>query len=122
MGLPLTPDGQVLVDECYRVHGVSGVYSFGDCTSIVDPRTGKADQMTCKEAGPQALRLGKIVMADLEGCPAPVHKSVMNGFAIGLGQDRGLVWTRKWGLDMILTGKLAWKIKKFAWDRASMLR
>ncbi|RNB80142.1 pyridine nucleotide-disulfide oxidoreductase [Brevibacillus fluminis] len=122
MGLPLTPDGRVLVDECYRVQGVPGVYSIGDCAKIVDPTTGKADQMTCKEAGPQALRLGKIVIADLEGRPAPVHKSVMEGFGIGLGENRGLLWVRKWGLDMIITGKLAWKIKKLAWDWASMLR
>lgn len=122
MGLPLTPDGQVLVDECYRVQGAPGVYSIGDCTRIVDPRTGKADQMTCKEGGMQALRLGKIVMADLEGRPAPVHKSMMDAFGFGLGQNRGLVWARKWGLDMIITGKLAWKLKKLAWDGASMLR
>lgn len=122
MGLPLTPDGQVLVDECYRVQGAPGAYSIGDCTRIVDPRTGKADQMTCKEGGMQALRLGKIVMADLEGRLAPVHKSMMDAFGIGLGQNRGLVWARKWGLDMIITGKLAWKLKKLAWDGASMLR
>lgn len=110
------------VDKCYRVQGTWGVYSIGDCARIVDPRTGKADQMTCKESGMQALRLGKIVMADLEGRPAPVHKSMMDVFAIGLGQNRGLVWARKWGLDIIITGKLAWKLKKLAWDGASMLR
>ncbi|ANE47739.1 pyridine nucleotide-disulfide oxidoreductase [Paenibacillus swuensis] len=121
MGLPLTPEGQVKVDECYRVQGAPGVYSIGDCTRIVDPRTGKVDQMTCKEGGMQALRLGKIVLADLEGRPAPVHKSMMDVFCIGLGQDRGLVWARKWGLDVIITGKLAWKAKKLAWDSASTL-
>jgi len=122
MGLPLTSEGQVLVDECYRVQRVSGVYSIGDCARIVDPSTGKADQMTCKEAGPQALRLGKIVTADLEGRSAPVHKSFLDTFGIGLGQNRGLMWVRKWGLDIIITGKLAWKIKKLGWDFASWLR
>ncbi|GIN74905.1 oxidoreductase [Bacillus sp. J14TS2] len=122
MNLPLTPDGQMLVDECYRVQGVPDVYSIGDCARIIDPSTGKMDQMTCKEAGPQAVRLGKIMMADLEGRPAPVHKSVMDAFAIGLGKNRGLVWVRKWGINMIITGKLAWKIKKLAWDWASQLR
>ncbi|GIP37054.1 NADH dehydrogenase [Paenibacillus sp. J31TS4] len=122
MGLPLTSEGQVLVDECYRVQGMSGVYSIGDCARIVDPSTGKADQMTCKEAGPQALRLGKIVMADLEGRPAPVHKSFLETFGFGLGQNRGLVWIRKWGLDIMITGKLAWKVKKVGWDFASWLR
>ncbi|MBD0382855.1 NAD(P)/FAD-dependent oxidoreductase [Paenibacillus sedimenti] len=119
MGLPLTPEGQVLVDECYRVQGMSGVYSIGDCARIVDPSTGKADQMTCKEAGPQGLRLGKIVMADLEGRSAPVHKSFLDTFGIGLGQNLGLMWVRKWGLDIIITGKLAWKVKKLGWDWAS---
>jgi NADH dehydrogenase len=122
MGLPLAPDGRVMVDESYRVQGAPGVYSIGDCARIIDPSTGKADQMTCKEGGVQAERLGKIVTADLEGRPAPVHKSMMDLFCIGLGEDRGLLWTRKWGLDMIMTGKLAWKLKKLTWDLASKLR
>ncbi|GIP38376.1 hypothetical protein J31TS4_16560 [Paenibacillus sp. J31TS4] len=122
MGLPLTPEGQVLVDECYRVKGAPGVYSIGDCARVIDPGTGRADQMTCKEGGMQAARLGKVVIADLEGRPAPSHKEVMDAFCIGLGENRGLVWARKWGLDFILTGKLAWKTKKLAWELASSLR
>ncbi|MCJ8014882.1 FAD-dependent oxidoreductase [Paenibacillus sp. KQZ6P-2] len=125
MGLPLTPEGQVLVDECYRVQGSPGVYSIGDCARIVDPKTGKVDQMTCFEAGIQGNRLGKIVMADLEGRPAPIHKALknnMDAFNIGLGENRGFLWARKWGLDFIITGKLAWKAKKLVWDYASLLR
>ncbi|MFK7695030.1 NAD(P)/FAD-dependent oxidoreductase [Paenibacillus sp. HJGM_3] len=125
MGLPLTPGGQVLVDECYRVKGASGVYSIGDCARVVDPRNGKADLMRCGEGGLQADRLGKIMMADLEGRSAPVHKSpssILDFFCIGLGENRGLVWGRKWGLNMIITGKLAWKIRQLAWDAGSKLR
>lgn len=123
MGLPLTPEGQVLVDECYRVKGAPGVYSIGDCARIVDPRTGKADQMRCGEGVLQADRLGKIVMADLEGSPAPVHKSApLDFFCIGLGENRGLVWGRKWGLTMMITGKPAWKFRNLAWDAGSILR
>jgi NADH dehydrogenase len=125
MGLPLTPDGQVLVDESYRVQGAPGVYSIGDCTRIVDPKNGKADPMRCAESGLQADRLGKIVMADLEGRPAPVHKSsssIMDLFCIGLGENRGLVWGRKWGLNMIVTGKPAWKFRNLAWKAGSKLR
>lgn len=123
IGLPLTPEGQVRVDECYRVKGAPGVYSIGDCARIVDPRTGKADQMTCKEGGIQADRLGKIVLADLEGRPAPVHKSLpMDFFCIGLGEQRGLVWGRKWGLNLIMTGKPAWKFRNIAWKAGSKLR
>ncbi|WP_460319686.1 NAD(P)/FAD-dependent oxidoreductase [Paenibacillus sp. YSY-4.3] len=122
MGLPLTPNGQVLVDESYRVQGAPGVYSIGDCARIVDPRNGEADQMTCKEGGIQADRLGKIVMADLEGRPAPVHKKVpLEFFCIGLGENRGLVWGRKRGINMILTGKIAWKFRNIAWKAGSKL-
>ncbi|MDR5002088.1 NAD(P)/FAD-dependent oxidoreductase [Brevibacillus parabrevis] len=125
MGLPLTSDGQVLVDECYRVQGAQGVYSIGDCARIVDPSNGKADLMRAGEGALQADKLGRIVMADLEGRPAPVHKSpssIIDFFCIGLGEDRGFVWGRKWGLNMFITGKLGWKIRKLAWDKGSMLR
>ncbi|AFC30629.1 FAD-dependent pyridine nucleotide-disulfide oxidoreductase [Paenibacillus mucilaginosus 3016] len=125
MGLPLTSDGQVLVDECYRVQGATGVYSIGDCARIVDPENGKADLMRAGEGVLQADRLGKIVIADLEGRPAPVHKSagsIMEFFCIGLGENRGFVWGSKWGLHMIITGKLGWKIRQLAWDKGSMLR
>lgn len=122
MGLPLTKEGQVIVDASYRVKGAVGVYGIGDCAHIVDPNSGQADRLTCKEATGQAARLGKILLADLKGTPAPSHKSYMDFFCIGLGPERGMVWTRQWGLDIILTGKLGWKIRKFTWDMASLLK
>ncbi|WP_341874534.1 NAD(P)/FAD-dependent oxidoreductase [Paenibacillus cellulositrophicus] len=124
MGLPLTLEGKVMVDECYRVKGMPDVYSIGDCSGIVDPKDGRATQMTCFEAGEQGLRLGSIVRADLEGRPAPSHHSVksnMDAFTIALGQ-KGVFWIRKWGLDMVMTGKLPGRIKKLVEDTASMLR
>ncbi|MBP1947102.1 NAD(P)/FAD-dependent oxidoreductase [Virgibacillus litoralis] len=124
MGLPITPDGQVLVDECYRVQGAPGVYSIGDCARIVDPKTDKAEQKTCFEAGIQGIRLGKIVSADLEGQLAPIHKaskSNMDVYNIGLGQ-KGVFWIRKWGIDMVMTGKTPGKLKKLVEDKASYLR
>ncbi|ALC84375.1 MULTISPECIES: NAD(P)/FAD-dependent oxidoreductase [Bacillus] len=121
MGLPLTSDGQVVVDESYRVQGAPGVYSIGDCTRIVDPKTGKVDRMRCGDGSLQAERLGKVVVADLEGRTAPVHKSMVDVFCMGLGENRGLVWGNKWGMNMILTGKIAWKIRKVAWDGGSRL-
>lgn len=122
MGLPLTAQGQVEVDASYRVVGTMGVYSIGDCARIVDPVTGKADHMTCKEGTGQAARLAQIVLADLEGTPAPTHKSYMDFYCIGLGPERGIVWTRQWGLDIILTGKLGWKLRQFTWNVASMVK
>ncbi|WP_053373494.1 NAD(P)/FAD-dependent oxidoreductase [Paenibacillus sp. FJAT-27812] len=122
MGLPLTPNGQLIVDASYRVTGAPGVYSIGDCACIVDPTSGQADRLTCKEATGQAARLGKIISADLQGAPAPTHKSYMDFYCIGLGPEQGMAWTQKWGLEMTMTGKLGWKIRKWTWDLASLIK
>lgn len=121
IGLPVTLEGYTLVDGSYRVADMPGVYSIGDCARIVDPVTGHIDGKTCKEAIPQAVRLAKILLADLEERHAPAHESYMKLFCIGLGPDKGLTWVNKWGLDIVITGKLGWKIKKYTWDTASLL-
>jgi len=122
LGLPVTEEGKVIVDASYRVHGLPGVYSIGDCAHIVDPKNGRPDRMTCKEAIPQANRLAKIIAADIAHRPAPSHQSYMELFCIGLGPERGLVWCRQWGIDIVLTGKFGWKIRKFTWDSASLIK
>ncbi|MBS4195155.1 NAD(P)/FAD-dependent oxidoreductase [Lederbergia citri] len=122
LGLPVTSEGYALVDASYRVADMPGVYSIGDCARIVDPLNEHVDGKTCKEAMPQAARLAKVILADLEGRQAPVHKSYLNSFSIGLGPEKGLTWVKKWGVDFIITGKLGWKIKKYTWATASMLK
>jgi NADH dehydrogenase len=122
IGLPVTPEGYVIVDASYRVQGAQGVYSIGDCAQIVDPASGRADGKTCKEATAQAARLGEILSADLEGRPAPSHKGFIDFFCFGLGPGHGLVWTRIWGVDIVFTGKLGWRLRKFTWDAPSLLK
>ncbi|MNJ57697.1 NADH dehydrogenase [compost metagenome] len=122
IGLPLTPDGRVVVDPSYRVQGMTGVYSIGDCARIIDPDSGKEDQMTCKEGTAQAARLGGVVLADLNGRPAPAHQGYRDLYCFGLGADRGMVWTRQWGLDILVIGRLGWKIRKLSWDFASLVK
>jgi len=122
MGLPLTADGRVIVDDNYRVKEAPSIYSIGDCARIVDPVNGLVDGMTCKEATAQADRLGKIIAADIRGHSAPVHKRYIDFFCFGLGPERGMVWTRQWGLDIIITGKLGWKVRKMTWDYASLIK
>lgn len=121
-GLPLTPEGEVIVDASYRVPGAEGIYSIGDCARIIDPATGLADGKTCKEGSAQSNRLGQIICADLLNSPAPSHKGYIDLFCFGLGPERGMVWTRLWGLNIILTGKIGWKIRKLTWDYASLLK
>ncbi|MFD1413408.1 NAD(P)/FAD-dependent oxidoreductase [Oceanobacillus jeddahense] len=120
-GLPLTSKGDIVVDEGYRVYGNTGIYSIGDCARIIEPN-GRIDGKTCKEAIAQARRLGKIVLADIEGGSAPSHKKVIDFFCFGLGPKQGLVWVRYRALDIILTGKLGWWIRKKIWNLASMLK
>lgn len=122
LGFPLAADGRVVVDESYRVQGMSGAYAIGDCARVASADTGKVDGMTCKEAIPQARRLGAVIAADLTGRRAPTHRGVLDSFAIGLGPDRGFVWARKWGLDFVIAGKLGYRIKSYVWDMASLLR
>ncbi|HTG67645.1 MAG TPA: FAD-dependent oxidoreductase [Candidatus Udaeobacter sp.] len=122
IGLPVTSDGFVIVDESYRVQGLQGVYSIGDCARIIDPASGREDGKTCKEATAQAARLGKILSADIAGRPAPLHKGFIDFFCFGLGPEHGMAWGHKWGVDIIFTGKLGWRIRKFTWDSASLLK
>ncbi|WP_391574462.1 NAD(P)/FAD-dependent oxidoreductase [Cohnella sp.] len=122
LGVPVTSDGHIGVDGSYRVSGLPGVYAIGDNARIVDPATGRIDGKTCKEAIGQAPRLIKIMAADAAGRPAPVHKSYLDLFCFGLGPEQGLVWTRQWGLDIVVTGKLGWKIRKMTWDMASLIK
>jgi NADH dehydrogenase len=122
IGLPVTSDGYVIVDASYRVQGTQDVYSIGDCARIVDPASGQVDGKTCKEATAQATRLGKILLADLIGCLAPSHKGFIDFFCFGLGPEKGIVWINKWEIDIIITGNLGKKIRKFTWDSASLIK
>ncbi|WP_342506425.1 FAD-dependent oxidoreductase [Sporosarcina sp. FSL K6-2383] len=122
IGLPITSEGYVIVDASYRVPGADGVYSIGDCARIVDPASGRLDGKTCKEATFQAARLGKILVADIIGRPAPSHKRGIDLFCFSLGPGQGMLWTHQCGLDIIFTGKLGWRMRKFTWDSASLLK
>lgn len=122
IGVPITPEEYVIVDASYRVSGADGIYSIGDCARIVDPASGRVDGKTCKEATVQAARLGKILLADILGCPAPSHKRVIDFFCIALGPGQGMVWTQPYGVDIIFTGKLGWRMRKYTWDSASLLK
>ncbi|MCD1258667.1 FAD-dependent oxidoreductase [Paenibacillus athensensis] len=121
LGLPVTPGGKLLVDAQYRVHGEERVYAIGDNAHIVDPATGRADGMTCKEAGPQAGRLAQIMLADAQGRSGPEHRGYATVFCISLGPERALVWMRKLGVDLLIGGKAGLSIRLKTWDMASLV-
>src|SRR5207249_2787133 len=84
----------------------------GDCVHVVDPISGKAAAMSCKEAISQAQRLSKIMKAHLLGFQANSHQTYPDFLCIGLGPKDGFVWAQKWGVDFVLSGKLAEKIRR----------
>ncbi|GKV55211.1 hypothetical protein NCCP2222_11580 [Sporosarcina sp. NCCP-2222] len=122
LGVPFTNEGGVIVDSCYRVKGLQDVYCIGDCALIIDPTSGKPDGKTCKEASAQAARLGRIILADRKGGRAPSHKSHMEFFCIALGPEQGIVWLRRWGMNVTISGRLGWFIRKWTWDIASLIK
>ncbi|MGD8192220.1 NAD(P)/FAD-dependent oxidoreductase [Brevibacillus ginsengisoli] len=121
-GLPLATDGRLLVESDYRVTGTSRIYALGDAAHLSDPTTGQVATMTCKEAIPQAERVCKNIRASLEGGRPVLHEQYPPLYCIGLGPDKGLVWSQKWGIDFIVTGRLGEKIRRYTWDQASLVQ
>ena len=121
--LPLSEHNQLIVNDIYCVEGYSDIFAIGDCARVVDRKTNQIDGMTCKEAIPQAQRLGKILTNLLLNRPNKVmHKGYpMKGYGISLGPHEAFVWVQKWGIDFVITGKLGLQIRKMTWDLASLV-
>lgn len=120
LGLSLTEKGKIKVDSWYRIVESENIYAIGDCVHVVDPISGTAAAMSCKEAISQAQRLAKIMKAHLQGFQANAHQTYPNLLCIGLGPNDGFVWAQKWGVDFVLSGKLAEKIREYTWNVASI--
>lgn len=119
LDVPLTEDGKIKVDPWYRLVGSEDIYGIGDCVHAVDPNSGMAAGMSCKEAISQAERLAKILKAHMDGNTAPAHQNFPDFLSIGLGPDDGFVWAQKWGIDVVFCGKPASKIREYTWELAS---
>lgn len=120
LGLRHHSDGRLLVDKSYRVQGVDGIYAIGDCARIIEPKTGEADGMNCKEAMMQAKRLGKVLKADVTREHALPHRNIVRrGYSVSLGPEDGFLWVKRLGINFIITGKIANKVKAYTWEMAS---
>ncbi|WP_409292975.1 NAD(P)/FAD-dependent oxidoreductase [Peribacillus sp. SCS-37] len=121
LGLSVTEQGKVMVDSFYRIKESDYIYAIGDCIHVVDPVSGKAAAMSCKEAISHGKRLAKIIKAGIQGTKAVSHRTFPDFLCIGLGPDDAIVWASKWGSDFVLTGKLALKIREYTWNAASII-
>jgi NADH:ubiquinone reductase (H+-translocating) len=120
LGIPLTENGKIKVDSWYCLVGSENIYGIGDCVHAVDPKSGMAAAMSCKEAISQAKRLAEILKAHIDGNTAPAHQTYPDILSIGLGPDDGFTWAQKWGVNFVVCGKPAYKIREYTWDLASI--
>ncbi|MEH7110243.1 NAD(P)/FAD-dependent oxidoreductase [Bacillus sp. JJ1764] len=118
--IPITEEGKIKVDSWYRVEEMDNIYAIGDCVHVSDPISGSISGMSCKEAIAQAQRLAKIMKAHRMGYSAITHRTYPDLLCIGLGPKDGFVWTQKWGVDFVLSGKIAEKIREYTWNLASL--
>jgi NADH:ubiquinone reductase (H+-translocating) len=121
LGLELTDQGKIKVDSWYRLIDSKNIYAIGDCVHAVDPISGRAAGMSCKEAISQAQQLVKIIRSDIQGSQANTHQTYPDLLCIGLGPNDGFVWAQKWGIDFVLSGKLAEKVREYTWNIASLV-
>lgn len=69
--LPFLKDdrGRIAVENTYQVAGHPGIFAAGDCASLINPHTKKADPQSAQVAHYQAHDLAKNVVCLLEGRP-----------------------------------------------------
>lgn len=119
--LPLTESGKIVVDSWYQVKQCNNIFAIGDCAHIIDSNYNEIAEMTCKEAISQANRLVTIIEATENKRMATGHKNYPEMYCIGLGPEDGFVWAKKWGIHFMITGYIAYKIREYTWNMASLL-
>lgn len=96
--------GRVRVNECLEVEGWPGVWAFGDCASIPDPKTGQTYPPTAQHA----LREGKTVAQNIRAALRGGKKKPFTFSTIGLLAATG----RRTGVAQIMgwqfSGFFAW--------------
>src|SRR5215211_962935 len=91
LGLPLTDDGRIVVDDHLRVPGVEGAWAIGDAAAVPDPaRPGQPCPPTAQHAMRQGRRGGENVAAALgSGHPRPFTYRTL-GFFAELGRHQAV--------------------------------
>ncbi|HLL87137.1 MAG TPA: NAD(P)/FAD-dependent oxidoreductase [Thermoleophilaceae bacterium] len=91
LGLPLTDDGRIVVDDHLRVPGVEGAWAIGDAAAVPDPaRPGQPCPPTAQHAMRQGRRVGENVAAALgSGHPRPFTYRTL-GFFAELGRHQAV--------------------------------
>src|SRR5439155_23342092 len=96
--------GAVVVDECLRVPGASGVYALGDNAAYTDPETGKPLPPDAKVAIQQAVTVADNVIRELRGQEPRPFEYRRFGDMISLGTNAAVADV----LGVKLSGSAAW--------------
>ena len=94
LGLPLTEQGKVDVDETLRVRGLERVWAIGDCAAVPDPA--KDGMVPCPPTAQHAVRQGPIAahniaieLGAIHGTPKPFTYKAKASF-VNLGRYKAV--------------------------------
>lgn len=90
MGMPLDESGRIDADEFLRVRGVAGAWTAGDCAGVPDLANGGFCAPTAQHAVRQARRLGKNLVAHLDGHEPTAYRHKNVGSVASLGLYKGV--------------------------------
>jgi NADH dehydrogenase len=88
-GFPVDERGRVVVDEYMRVRGVEDAWAAGDNAAVPDLSTGGVSPPTAQHALRQARRLGKNVIASIQGGKVEPFRWRNLGQLASLGRYKG---------------------------------
>jgi len=95
---------RIVVDETLEVPGFPGVWAVGDCASVPDTKTGKAQPPTAQHALRQGRHCAKNIVATIRGKPKkPFSFTTLGQLAI-IGRRAGVANI----LGLQFSGLLAW--------------
>jgi NADH dehydrogenase len=93
-GLPVDEAGRIRVDATLRVEGVPDAWAAGDAAAVPDRLTGGTMPPTAQHGMRQGKRLGRNVLAVLQGRPPEpfVHRTIGGVCSLGRYKGVALVW------------------------------
>jgi NADH dehydrogenase len=106
--------GWLRVDPTFAVPGLDRVWALGDCASIPDPHTGRAQPATAQHAVREGPVAARNVLAALAGEAPTTFDYGAQGMLVSLGRFRGVGEVK--GLKV--SGLVAW----FLWRSYYLLR
>ncbi len=102
--LPRSDGGGVAVDDYLRVEGHPNIYTVGDCSHVINARTGEPYPNVAPIAINQGVRAAGNIENDIVGRPLEEYQAHYAGKIVSLGAGQALVET----LGFRWTGRPAW--------------